>query len=220
MFRFLILLALLLSFVPTYAQTKKMPRKILSKCLLTEAPSLRGFFLNQTVNEIDVMMSSFKTKYEEEKESDSNINDKEIGWSYMNFGDMDFSNPELKDVVVTLHFLDDKVIYLSIIYRGFEPQNLKGFIDQLTEKTTLPKEGWTTEDKYHGVLKCSNFQVRVSTGEEVSRPGYLDLPSVTLIDTIAEAEKINRRKLVETKKKNEERKRIRQEREKRTILKP
>ena len=221
MYRLFTVIAVLLSFVPLSAQTKKTSKKLPSpQCTLAQAPSLRGFSLGQTDTEIDRMMPPFKAEYEKEKNSESNINDEEIGLTYMGFGDMDFSNSEIKDTAITLHFLDDKVIFISIKYREFEPKNLKDFMNQLTEKTNLPKEGWLIEDKYHSVLKCSGFRIEVATGEDIGRPGYLDLPSVTLIDTIAETEKEKRKKAIEIKKKNEERERIRREREKRTVLKP
>ena len=218
--RLFTIIALLFLFVPLSAQTKKTLKTVSPQCQLSQAPSLRGFSLGQTVSEIDTMMPRFKVEYEKEKNSESNINDEEIGWSYMNFGDMDFPNPELKDAVITLHFLDDKVIYISAKYQEFEPKNLRGFTNQLIEKTNLPKEGWKIEDKFNGVLNCNGFKVEVATGEDVGRPGYLDLPSITLIDTIADVEKEKRRKAIEIKKKNAERERIRREREKRTVFKP
>lgn len=75
MFRFVAISFILLSAISVFGQNKKSvvgPKtRQPSQCQLTQAPPLRGFFLGQTVDEIEKMIPGFRSAYNEEKENEN-----------------------------------------------------------------------------------------------------------------------------------------------------
>jgi hypothetical protein len=222
-----VLIVALLMSVGTYAQTKKRA----TKCQMTSAPILRGFFLGQTVDDINGLIPSFNRAYSNAVDSGLLSDEsKEIGNVYMDSSELfypDDNRPNVRsvprkdfeDTDFAWHFLDKKLFVLSVKYVEFEPLNLRSFINQVAEKINLPKEGWSIEDKYHAELKCNGFAVYVDMGKS-TEDSSVKAPEVMLVDMERRIELDKRRKRLAIRKKNEERERIRREREKKSIFKP
>ena len=202
MFRIVSIAVLLLTSLPLFAQ----PLETATTCRLSEAPVLGGFRLGQPVQEIDRIVPAFSSIYEKEKAMHSLSEDKEVGWQLISSSDLFYVDngngnvtrsvprQEFEDTDFIWHFLDGKLIFLSVNYLKLEPTNIKGFVKQVAEKTGLPRKGWTYKGKYSAELKCSGFKVNVWTGLDAGRD-----PSVMLTDTRAEAELQRRRKAFRTR---------------------
>lgn len=172
-------------------------QKVMSKCQLTKAPTLRGFFLGQTVEEINNRIPSFKVAYKRQKERAIDA-DKEVGWVFMSLGVLDQINggsevpsEDFEDVGLIWHFLDDKVVFLSVKYLDLDTTNLKSFLNQVIRENNLPEDDWIIGKEESADLSCNGFQISVSTHPQNG-------PSIMLTDTIAKAEIEKRRKQIQS----------------------
>lgn len=222
--------------VSTFAQTKKttprVQKKTTPQCQISKAPPLRGFFLGQSVEEINQLIPNFKTTFQKEEsetkdygyfgsEFDVIPEANEIGLISLS---SDYPFPlesgeplrlpkTLEDVRVVWRFFNNRIFSFSVFYPDYEPPNSKDFVKQLVEKTDFPSSGWNITDEYYAVLKCQGFKIWINSG-------YREQPNIEIIDmaTVAEIKRI--RKETKQRKISEERERIRQEREKSRTLKP
>lgn len=210
-----------------YLQTKSNVR-----CEFKKPPVLRGFYMGQTVEEINNVIPNFQTVFNEQRELESRpkllSTRTEAGFTLVTDTDVFYPvpgkriipNQEFEDAEFYWHFLDNKLFFISVRYTEFKPTNLKNFVQQVAEKTNLPTNGWLFKDKNHAILKCIGFDIEVWTGKVAGRPDYADYPSVMVTDTNAEAELERREKAIETRKKKVELERLRREKEKKTVFKP
>lgn len=157
----------------------------LSQC---KVPILKGFFLGQTVDEVDKRIQGFKDSYEKEKET-SNSDDKKANFVLMTSGTLiqagDESN-NIKDFSLVWHFLDDKAMTIIVKYSNDNTSDINDFVGKMSNEYNLPKDGWKIENN-NAELSCDGFQINVSTNPQSS-------PSIMITDTIAEKEKNNRLK--------------------------
>ena len=194
--------------------------KMAQPCQSKEPPALRGFFLGQTVDEIDLIIPNFREAFV--KSEPINPIDKQVGATFVDSIPLFYKQPgvrqvpskEFEDADFFWHFFEGRLYFLVVKYTEFEPPNLQYFIKQVSEKTNLPLNGWVLQDKYHASMKCIGFKIELWTGRDIGRPEYQDYPTIYLTDVVAEAEIKRRRDAIEQRKKNEERERIRREREK------
>ncbi len=163
-------------------------------CKLTEAPKLRGFYLGQTVDEIQNEISGFRDAYEFQKkdrttefplsdwreEVDPTIS-REIDLVYLDsswaFGfDSDrklLTSADYEDVHVIWWFMKERLFAYGIYYTDLEiDQDAVKFIRQVSAKTTLPPRGWKVHPSGLGAdLLCDGFKVDLN-------PGYKNAPPI------------------------------------------
>lgn len=141
-------------------------------CRLTEAPSLRGFFLGQTIEEISKLIPNFIYIYRKAKDEQSEfplptLSDykteirefKEIGFVHITDDDLfvwdeltdkrklvgSTKTPEdFQDARFSLFFQNERLFSFIIYYDDYEPPSARYFANQLAEKTNLPKTGSKT----------------------------------------------------------------------------
>ena len=195
-------------------------------------PTLRGFYLGETVDEIHKVIPHFRAAFDEKRVLESRPSfvtaKTEVGFTLVDSAHVFYPEPgvrrtprsEYDDVDFFWHFLDEKLFFISVRYLEYEPRNLNEFIQQLAEKTNLPKQGWIFKDRNHAILSCVGFDVDVWTGRYVNRPEYRDYPSVMLTDTVLRAELDRREKALKLQRKKAELERLRREKQRHSILKP
>ena len=213
------------------------PKKVTSttsKCQLTEAPKLRGFYLGQTVDEIQKIVPDFREAYELQKktrnfpiplsdwrkEIDETISS-EIDLVYFD-GSRPFgtdSNREIltstdyEDVNIIWWFIKEKLFAYGVYYSELDvEQDAAKFLKQVSAKTTLPQKGWILSD-IDANLRCNGFKVYLNAG-------YRNVPHLIFTDTNIEEEILRSEKAIKVRKIKEEQERLRIEREKRSIFKP
>jgi hypothetical protein len=251
MFRFLTISLILLSATCVFGQKKKtvVPAKTgqVSQCQLTEAPTLRGFFLGQTVDQINKIIPGFKVTYNREKENEnSSIVQTDYFGSWEN----------------RLSFKDVNGAYLS----GYFDEDLRLIIENFSDTPKTPlmfsedADGlhklvwWVFEDKLYGFSiyyadyvpdSARSFAKQLSEKTNLPQTGwvatdradigavlkcngfkvnvhtaYKDSAHVTITDTNVEAKVLRLEKEIKLQKKKEEQERIRLEQEKMNTLKP
>jgi len=208
---YLIIFAFFSCVLSTFAQAKNV-----ATCSVAEPPKLRGFFLGQTPKEINKLIPDFQQAFAQKEPDEESL----VVMNSVSSGIRQIKNTEFQDVQFFWHFFEGKLYFLSVDYEEFEPPNLQYFLKQTSEKTNLPFDSWKFQDKYHASMTCNGFRVEVWTGEIIGRREYKGYPSITLIDTVAEAEIKRLRDEIKRRKKAEELERIRREREKKLVLKP
>ncbi len=190
-----ILLILILA-VSYNAQTKRTTVKskpvTVKPCALSKADkiTLRGFYLGQDKNELSDI-PNFDKEFEKNRQRDMEDRGK-FGFVMVSHVDLSYQTPgvatplgkDYDDVGFYLHFLDDKLMFVSVQYEAYEPDNLLTFIRQISAATMLPAESWIVKNKSHAEMKCVDFDVDVWTGKDASRPEYQDYPSLMLSDRI------------------------------------
>ncbi len=162
------------------SQTNKSTES--GQCQLTKAPVLKGFFLGQTVDEVDKRIQGFKDSYEKEKQTSAPA-DKTANFVLMNSGALFGEGNNIKDFSLIWHFLDDKVMTLSVTYSNVNSPDIKSFVAKMSEELDLPENAWKYENQQNAELNCSSFQIIISTDPQ---------PNITIIDTKAKKEKENR----------------------------
>lgn len=161
------------------------------KCQLKNAPVLKGFFIGQTVDEIDQRIPGFKDAYQKEKELSRSI-DKKANFVLMTSGTLiqtngDGETKDIKDFSLIWHFLDDKIMAVVVKYLKNDSTDLKSFLSKMSNEYNLPSDGWKIDKEEAADLNCTNFRINVSINPQNS-------PSIMLIDSMAEKEKENRNK--------------------------
>lgn len=206
--------------------------KTTEPCKVETPPVLRGFILGQTVEQINSKIPNFQSVFLNEQQSQSDPKfstpQTEAGFVLLTDTDVFYPQPgqravsssDYEDVGFYWHFLDGKLMFISVEYNEFEPPTIRNFVKQVADKTNLPAQSWIFKDRNHAVLNCVGFMVDVWTGRDAGRPEYQGYPSVMITDTVAEAELTRRTKAIETRNKTAEFERIRREKEKRTVFKP
>lgn len=227
-----VLFVFLLLAVSINAQVKKSPKRVnlsvKNPCSLTisEAPKLRGFYLGQAKDELS-NIPYFLEEYEKKKKEDYQDRVK-FGWLMINSVDLFYRTPgvrtvpikDLEDVEFYLHFLDNNIMFISMKYTQYEPDNLNSFIKQVSETTILPVESWKIKDKYNAEMSCNGFDVSLWTGNIVGRDEYSDYPTLSISNKTAELEIDKREKAYKKKLIEDEKERKRQEEKKRRTFKP
>jgi hypothetical protein len=222
---------ILIVIVESYSQSRS--KKILPKvssvkpCSLkiSESPKLRGFYLGQDFTELSAI-SYFVDQYgiNSKKDEDNSkfgvvsVNESDV--FYRTPGKRETTPKELDDIGFYTHFLDGKLYFVSISYREYEPENLRDFMSQISEKTNLPKDSWQIKDTYNAEMKCVGFTVEIGTGNQTGRPDYQDYPSIALSNDSAYLEISKREKALIKKRIEEEKRRKKLELEKKRTLKP
>lgn len=189
---FLITLQLLAQVKPKVNPTAKS----IAPCNLTlnQAPKLRGFYLGQSKKELE-KIPHFTDEYRKNNANDP-MDKSKFGFVMLNSVNLFYQQPGIRkvsdknydDIEFYLHFLDDKIMYISVQYTEYEPTNLNEFIKQVSQTTGLPLDSWKIKDKYNAEMICTDFDVSLWTGNVVGRPEYQDYPSLAIADKSAENE--------------------------------
>lgn len=208
----------------------KADKRLREFCITSAAPKLRGFTLGQTPEEIETRLPGFTKAF---YNALSNRTDRDIvivnsvPLFYRQPGKRWVPDPDFEDVDFFWHFYKHRLYFMTAQYREYDPPNIQNFIQQVTEKTGLPVNGWILPDKYHAILSCNEFKVELWTGRILGRSYYKDFPSVTLTDMSAYNEIVRRRKEeadreanIERERRRQAEERLRQEQEKRKIFRP
>jgi hypothetical protein len=235
-----------------FAQVKKKSsstkKQVLSLCQLTEAPSLRGFFLGQTVDEFNKIIPNFKKAYEIEKERSSvfSLTDysadltegKEMGlvqfgsnypFPYDSGEPLKFSKDE--DVNhFEWFFYKEKLYAFSIYYEDYDPPSAQVFAKQVAEKLNLPLSGWkkletpnidSPQNRASRVMMTDvEAELKCNGFKVFVHTAYRNFANLTITNTNVEAEILKLEKEIKQRKKREEQERIRLEREKKEVFKP
>lgn len=221
-----------------YGQKKKnnAQAKTVSRCQLTEAPEIRGFYLGQTVDEITKMIPDFREAYEfQRNDRDNNFSltnwnteidptiSTELDLVYISsnwaFGaDSDrklLKSSDYEDVSVIWWFMKKRLFGYGVYYNELEiDQDAAKFVKQVTAKTILPQKGWKVISMgMEAELRCDGFKVFLNAG-------YRNSPHLIFTDTKTEAEIVRLEKEIKLQQKKEELERIRLEKEKRGTFKP
>ncbi len=211
--------------IPVLAQTKTV-----AQCQSAKAPTLRGFYIGQTVKEINEIIPNFATMFYNTKEkagyfplsgvSDDSVEEgKEIGLVWMSSNGFEEDEKlllpeEYEDVDFSWYFFNDKLYAFSVHYNEYEPSTSQSFVKQLIEKAKFPAKGWLIPNEFYATLKCSDFKIWVGI------PYRGNAANVNIADTNIEAEIKRKDKAIKQRKIDEERERIRRERLKKETLKP
>lgn len=160
----------------------------LAKCELTKFPSVKGFSLGQTVDEINVKYPFFKQGYEAEltkqtpDQQKANFVLMTLGSS---FNDAETKNVEnFNEVNLIWHFLDDKLMALVVNYQDDETykiEKIKQLVEKIAKEYNLPKDGWKFDAEDGATLNCQGFRVDVSNN-------YQSGPSLMITDSNLEKE--------------------------------
>jgi hypothetical protein len=225
---------------PTFGQKKKNvstnKQKTIPPCQLTNAPTMRGFYLGQTVDEITKIVPDFREAYELQRkdremkfsltdwntEIDATISAElelvyiDSGWAFGQDSERKLLNSsDYEDVHVIWWFKNEKLFGFGVYYDELEiDQDAEKFVKQVTAKTTLPQKGWKIISMgLEAELKCDGFKVFLNSG-------YKNSPHLIFTDTKTETEIVRLEKEIKIRKKKEEIERIRLEKEKRGTFKP
>lgn len=212
-----------------YAQSpnKKNPVRSKAVCETSKAqlPVLRGFYLGQSISDID--LPRFDEIYKEAKLKRDKPYDPVLVSLY-NFDESERSNlPEFDDASFMVHFFEDRIQAIFIEYKEFEVGSAKEFIDKAAYKLGLPVEGWRYRDRFGASLKCKDFTADLWTGRYENRPIYQSFPTVSFKDDAAEKkqqlqksqyEKLSRERALQ--KQQEEIRKKREEKARRQVFNP
>lgn len=159
-----------------------------TQCSLNKPPELKGFFLGQTIDEIEKRVPGFKDGYEKEKELSTDT-DKKAKFVLINSGILLQAGEDknVKDYNLIWHFQNDKLVGLIIKYSNENPSGLESFLDKMAVEYNLPKDDWKVRGKEDADLECGSFKVTVSVNNQNG-------PGIMLTDSLAERERENRRK--------------------------
>lgn len=248
----LIFLGLILSCsIIAFGQAKKTPiaakNKQISPCVLTEAPKLRGFFLGQTVAEIEKIIPGFTKAYNKEKLNENSIitqtdyfgpwenrlNFKDVNGASMG-GYIDEAGQLILDDVsdgpkTTLSYNEDTEDLNKLVWWFFEDK-LYGFSIYYSEYSPdtardfakqLSEKTNLPKTGWIATDKSDIGSVLKCNGFKVNvSTAYRDMAHVTITDTNVEAKVMSREKEIKLQRIKAEKERLRLEQEKRTTLKP
>lgn len=226
----------LVSFLFGQKKSNFSTKKVSSLCSLTEAPTIRGFYLGQSVDEINKIVPNFREAYElqrNDRDNDFSLTDwntkidlatsTQLDLVYINsdwaFGaDSDrklLKSSDYEDVSVVWWFMKEKLFGYGVYYDELEiEQDAAKFIKQVTAKTPLPQKGWKVISMgLEAELRCDGFKVFLNAG-------YRNSPHLIFTDMKTEAEIVRLEKEIKLRQKKEELERIRLEKEKRGTFKP
>ena len=150
----------------TYSSAQTTPQH----CQTKEAPKLRGFFLGQTVAEINLLIPGFQEGYSDKRSEPISPIAKEAGVTavvhspflfYKRPGVRQVPSKEFEDADFSWHFFEGKLYFLVIQHIVNDPPNLSNFIREVSEKGHLPVKGWALKDKFHASIKCARFKVEL-----------------------------------------------------------
>lgn len=220
--------------------------KQVSPCQLTETPTLRGFFLGQSVDEFEKLIPGFKREYAREKRNGSGSIYDTV---YSGTGENRLTWKDVSGVSLGGYFDEDSKLIIDDLPNG------SSTLTFLEDADGLHKLGWWFyEDKLYGFsIHYSDFvpDSAISFAKQLSAktniPGtgwvatdkagigavlrcngfkvnvhtaYRDSARVTVTDTNVETKVLRVEKEIKLQRKREEQERIRVEREKMNTLKP
>lgn len=226
----LLVLAVLVLFLfsqvkPTGTETETesasfAPNKV-ADCKLTidRAPRLRGFYLNQTAEEIGRVFPSFLAAFDKKKEepAQNGLPTLDLRVVASNELSEDLSEMEdFRDVALVWQLLNGRTVGLTAEYREFEPTSRQDLLTQISETTSLPIDSFKLVGMHNAVMHCDGFTVSVHEGsysetEWVPAGSQILLEDKAAFDTINAEERELRRAAAEeaAKKKDEAEKRRR-----------
>lgn len=162
-----------------------------TQCTLTKAPTMKGFTLGDTPEDIDRRIPGFKAAYDGEK-AKSLDNEKKANFVLITSGSRLLENTvinskEYEDTTLIWHFLDDKLMALVIkdTSDATGDLSLREFLNKVSSENGLPKDDWKIGKENDADLTCQGFEVSLTAG---GQPGM----SVMITDTKAQNEKQKR----------------------------
>lgn len=199
------------------------PRTTACSLQINEAPRLRGFFLDQSAEEITAVIPSFKKAYEIAKNellpNRELISDfREVRSDQL---DQDITgNEEYSDVSFVWQLWGGHVVQLQVTYEEYEPMNMNDFLEQVSSTTGLPLKAFHIVDKHTAAAKCDGFAIVVKEGS-MTKSGWVPQESeVILYDTVAMAAIDAEEKQVKKDRAEEEAKRKADAEKKKRTFKP
>jgi hypothetical protein len=191
-------------------------------CQVSQPPTFRGFHLNDTPKQIEELIPGFKEAYDDAEPDSTEKGRVSVSSSSLFTKDSSRKAPrkEYEDVEFIWDFFDDKLFLLVVKYTEFEPANIQDFIKQVSSRLNLPVNAWNFTDKYHATLKCSGFKIELWTGNVSEATFDKEVATVTLTDSVAEAELDRRSRGEKLKQQQLEQERIRQQRERKRVFNP
>ena len=173
------------------ANANKNQTSTSTQCTLTKAPTMKGFTLGDTPEDIDRKVPGFKAAYEDEK-AKSLANEKKANFVLITSGSRLLENTvingkEYEDTTLIWHFLDDKLMALVVkdTSDATGDLSLKEFLNKVSSENGLPKDDWKIGKENDADLTCQGFEVSLTAG---GQPGM----SVMITDTKAQNEKQKR----------------------------
>jgi DNA-directed RNA polymerase subunit H (RpoH/RPB5) len=169
---------------------KAEPEPPAVECPLTvdRAPRLRGFYLNQRIEEITRVFPSFAEAYEKEKDPLMPVRTLTSDYRIVESDELteDLTQmDEYRDVTFVWQLLNGRTVKLIVEYAEFEPASLKDFVSQIAESTSLPPESFKVTGKHKAVMACQGFTVEVNEGS-YTKAGWVPTHSqISIEDKVA-----------------------------------
>ena len=184
-------------------------------CALTvdQGPRLRGFYLNQTAEEIGHIFPSFLTAYD--KKRAPLLPNKVVRLDYRVVESSELSESigemeDYRDVAFVWQLVNGRTVGLTVKYNEFEPASLEDLLTQISATTPLPIESFRVVGVHNAVMTCNGFTVSVHEGsysesEWVATGSQILLEDKVAFDVINDEEKeLKRLAAEEAAKKSEE----------------
>jgi hypothetical protein len=175
----------------TNANKNQSQTKTSAQCTLTQAPTMKGFTLGDTPEDIDRKIPGFKAAYDGEKSKSLAI-EKKANFVLITSGsrlleNTNINSKEYEDTTLIWHFLDDRLMALVVKDTSVESADLSimDFLSEVAAKYNLPKEGWKLGKENDADITCQGFEISLTAG---GQPGM----SVMITDTQAQKEKQKR----------------------------
>jgi hypothetical protein len=138
-------------------------------CVLTidKAPRLRGFYLNQTAEEIGRVFPSFLIALDKKKRAP--IRNGVTTSDFWVVASSELSEglseaEDYRDVAFVWQLLNGRTVGLTVEYREFEPESLQDLLAQIADTTFLPIESFKVIGVHNAVMTCDGFTVSVHEG--------------------------------------------------------
>ena len=179
------------SFSQAERPTRVVPVKSnASQCAATisESPRLRGFYLNQTAEEVSSVLPSFREAYEAAQgqllpQRDLVSDFREVKSEGLEADLTQFE--DYRDASFVWQFLNGRVVQLQVTYEEYEPENLSTFLEAFTSTSGLPLKFFRITGKHTAVLTCVGFSVEIREGSYTKTQWVPSKSQITLTDTEA-----------------------------------
>lgn len=221
-------LSIVLLFTTTLSQGKRPARVVKTKpnvgtctLTLTEAPRLRGFYLNQAEQEISSVLPSFHKAYEMEK--DVLLPSRELISDFREVSSNKLEEDltaveEYRDVSFVWQLLNGRLVAISVTYEEYEPMNMNDFLDAVTSTTGLPLKSFHIVGPHTAVINCDGFSVTMKEGSYTKTKWTPNRSQLILTDTVAYAAMDAEEKEIKKQRaKDEAAKKAEEEKRKRTF---
>ena len=217
--------------VPSSFSQNKRPTRVVAasqkagQCTLTkfDAPRLRGFYLDETEQEISSILPAFHKTYESEKnplfpQHLLNSDFREVRSEKLETDLTEFE--DYRDVSFVWQFWNGHVVQLRITYEEYEAESLNAFLEDFTSTTGLPLKYFRISGKHTAVLRCDGVSIEIREGSYIKTEWVQVKSQITLTDTEAFAAINEEEKLIKEQRAKEEADKKAAEQKKKRTFKP